>query len=223
MTLLHSRHWPKAGEIRDYPPYSQSSHAPAGRLCASAVRLARHGPLISLSGRASKTYRHKRKTRPGGQPDGSSYMGAWGGWALAPNTASMGRDNRSHIYWSPQGRRTFKRPTIFLTFWQEFSERFQAKACPALDAGWRPVRVRKTRQIKNLEPRFDSIETENHCAAGRLASPTADLSDAMAAEGWSRALVAGTSCRAETFSAAGVSETAATGVAGAMATAETAA
>ena len=31
-------------------------------------------------------------------------------------------------------------------------ERFQAK--------WKPVRVQKTRQIKNLEPRFDSIETE---------------------------------------------------------------
>jgi hypothetical protein len=31
-------------------------------------------------------------------------------------------------------------------------ERFQAK--------WRPVRVKKTRQITNLEPRFDSIETE---------------------------------------------------------------
>jgi hypothetical protein len=31
-------------------------------------------------------------------------------------------------------------------------ERFQAK--------WIPVRVKKTRQIKNLEPRFDSTETE---------------------------------------------------------------
>ena len=31
------------------------------------------------------------------------------------------------------------------------SERFQAK--------WRPVRAKKTRQIENLEPRFDSIET----------------------------------------------------------------
>jgi hypothetical protein len=31
-------------------------------------------------------------------------------------------------------------------------ERFQAK--------WNPVRVKKTRQIKNLEPRFDSIEAE---------------------------------------------------------------
>jgi hypothetical protein len=36
------------------------------------------------------------------------------------------------------------------------SERFQAK--------WRPVRVKKTRQIKNLEPRFDSIETEKALA-----------------------------------------------------------
>jgi hypothetical protein len=31
-------------------------------------------------------------------------------------------------------------------------ERFQAK--------WKPVRVKKTRQIRNLEPRFDSIEAE---------------------------------------------------------------
>ena len=31
-------------------------------------------------------------------------------------------------------------------------ERFQAK--------WQPVRVKKTRQIKNLEPRFDFIEAE---------------------------------------------------------------
>jgi hypothetical protein len=31
-------------------------------------------------------------------------------------------------------------------------ERFQAK--------WEPVRVKKTRPIKNLEPRFDSIETD---------------------------------------------------------------
>ena len=35
-------------------------------------------------------------------------------------------------------------------------ERFRAK--------WKPVRVKKTRQIKNLEPRFDSIETEKALA-----------------------------------------------------------
>src|SRR5215204_4615110 len=39
-------------------------------------------------------------------------------------------------------------------------ERFQAKACPALDAGWIPVRVKKTRQNKKVEPRSDSIGTE---------------------------------------------------------------
>ena len=39
-------------------------------------------------------------------------------------------------------------------------ERFQAKACPGLDPGWRPVRGKKTRQIQNPERRFDSIETE---------------------------------------------------------------
>jgi hypothetical protein len=37
-------------------------------------------------------------------------------------------------------------------------ERFQAK--------WKPVRIKKTRQIKNLEPRFDSIETEKALAGG---------------------------------------------------------
>jgi len=35
---------------------------------------------------------------------------------------------------------------------QPVAERFRAK--------WKPVRVKKTRQIENLEPRFDSIETE---------------------------------------------------------------
>src|SRR5450755_3362659 len=34
-------------------------------------------------------------------------------------------------------------------------------------AKWRPVRVKKTRQIKNLEPRFDSVETEKALAGGR--------------------------------------------------------
>src|ERR1700685_3556148 len=46
-------------------------------------------------------------------------------------------------------------------------ERFRAKACPGLDPGWIPVRVKKTRQNKNLEPRPDSIGTEK--ALGRMA------------------------------------------------------
>jgi hypothetical protein len=36
-------------------------------------------------------------------------------------------------------------------------ERFQAK--------WKPVRVEKTHQIKNLESRFDSIEAEKALVA----------------------------------------------------------
>ena len=49
-------------------------------------------------------------------------------------------------------------------------ERFQAKACPGFDPGWRPVRVKKTRQIKNPEPRFDSIETGKGSRDSRAAS-----------------------------------------------------
>jgi hypothetical protein len=36
--------------------------------------------------------------------------------------------------------------------------------------GWRPVRVKKTRQIKNIEPRFDSIETEKALVTGFIAA-----------------------------------------------------
>jgi hypothetical protein len=62
------------------------------------------------------------------------------------------RGNRSCAWWwADTGEITPPRILV------RVGERFQAKACPALDAGWRPVRVKKTRQIKNLEPRFDSI------------------------------------------------------------------
>ena len=44
-------------------------------------------------------------------------------------------------------------------------ERFPVKAGPGLDPGWGPVRARKTRHIKNPEPRSDSIGTEK--ARGR--------------------------------------------------------
>jgi hypothetical protein len=39
-------------------------------------------------------------------------------------------------------------------------ECFQAK--------WKPVRVKKTRQIRNLEPRFDSIEAEKALDVGAI-------------------------------------------------------
>src|SRR5690349_19402541 len=59
----------------------------------------------------------KEKTRPGGQPDGSSHMGAWGGWALAPDIA-MGRDDRSHMHWSPDGPTSFKGVVNFFGPWR---------------------------------------------------------------------------------------------------------
>src|SRR5882757_2500570 len=39
-------------------------------------------------------------------------------------------------------------------------ERFRAKAYPGLDPGWTPVRVKKTRQNKGIEPGSDSIRTD---------------------------------------------------------------
>src|SRR5258707_820956 len=52
-------------------------------------------------------------------------------------------------------------------------ERFQAK--------WKPVRVKKTRQIKNLEPRFDSIETENAAIISGQSFQANHFSDALTA------------------------------------------
>jgi hypothetical protein len=45
-------------------------------------------------------------------------------------------------------------------------ERFPAK--------WKPVRVKKTRQIKNLEPRSDSIGTEKTLAYGKPVEASTD-------------------------------------------------
>jgi hypothetical protein len=45
-------------------------------------------------------------------------------------------------------------------------ERFQAK--------WRPVRVKKTRQIKNPEPRFDLIETDKALPSRRSSRDCCD-------------------------------------------------
>ena len=45
-------------------------------------------------------------------------------------------------------------------WFEVFLERFQAK--------WAPVRVKKTRQNKRLEPRYDSIGTGLQVAAGNL-------------------------------------------------------
>jgi hypothetical protein len=44
------------------------------------------------------------------------------------------------------------------------------KACPGRDPGWIPVRVEKTRQIKNKSLRSDSIGTEKALVAVTLPS-----------------------------------------------------
>jgi hypothetical protein len=78
----------------------------------------RAGPrAISQSGMAE--YLPKRKTRPGGQPDGSSCMGTWGRWALAPNTALWGGITTPTDIGSREGRRTFKRRCDFFKLFQQ--------------------------------------------------------------------------------------------------------
>jgi hypothetical protein len=161
--------------MRGFPPFPQSSRTPAWRHCDAASLWT--GVQGRSRGSDCANCSQKRKTRPGGQPDGSSHMGAWGGWALAPNTASMGRDNRSHTHLSLRGGQTFKPSCDFFNF---FGGGFFA---------------------------------ENYCAPARLTSPEADFSDAIAAAGWLKSRATGASSRSGTFSAAGRSETAATGTA----------
>src|SRR5258708_4825067 len=54
-------------------------------LAAQSQATCRHDRVAGAIRSSGPGDRKKRKTRPGGQPDGSSHMGAWGGWALAPN------------------------------------------------------------------------------------------------------------------------------------------
>src|ERR1700723_3377363 len=59
-----------------------------------------------------------------------------------------------------QKSRRHANPAISDRTVNQLLERFRAKACPGLDPGLIPVRVRKTRQNNNLGPRSDSIGTE---------------------------------------------------------------
>ena len=49
--------------------------------------------------------------------------------------------------------------------------------------GWRPVRVKKTRQNKNLEPRFDSIETEKALVIDIILRASEQMDDAGRCDG----------------------------------------
>src|SRR6478672_13282948 len=138
----------KAVDARGFflPIHSQAACRHGG--IAEGCNYASAAPESRFRQLERRNYPQKRKTRPGGQPDGSSHMGALG---------VDGRSRRIQPRWggitaptaivSRQGRSTFK-PT--LDFFNSLAGRF----C-----------------------------TENYRAAGRSASPPADLSDAMAAGG----------------------------------------
>ena len=69
--------------------------------------------------------------------------------------AALRKLSRSHVRHAETG--AFIRaanPASGMTKCHPLPKRFRARACPALDAGWIPVRVKKTRQNKNLELRF---------------------------------------------------------------------
>jgi hypothetical protein len=53
-------------------------------------------------------------------------------------------------------------PAICFVFRTSYGRRGnrRSKQLKRFQAKWAPVRIKKTRQNKNLEPRFDSIETE---------------------------------------------------------------
>src|SRR6266404_2772032 len=147
-TLPPPRNRQKAVEVRGFPSNPQSSRIPTCRSCRGLQVPERAAPESRFRQAERRKYPQKRKTRPGGQPDGSSHMGALG---------VDGRSRRIQPRWggitaptdivSRQGRSTFKRT------W-DFFELFCGRFWP-----------------------------ENYRAAGRSTSPTADLSDAMAAGG----------------------------------------
>src|SRR5258706_10824352 len=98
VALRLPRNRQKAVELRGFPSNPQSSRIPAWRRCRGLqVRDRGSRKPISSSGAAEISPKTKD---PSGATTGrvKPYGRAWGGWALAPNTASTGRDNRSHRY-----------------------------------------------------------------------------------------------------------------------------
>src|SRR5258707_8142192 len=137
----------KAVELRGFPSNPQSSRIPAWRRCRGC-NYATAAAESRFRQAERRKYPQKRKTRPGGQPDGSSHMGALGGDGRSRRIQPRrGGITAPTDIVSLQGRSTFKRT------W-DFFELFCGRFWP-----------------------------ENYRAAGRSTSPTADLSDAMAAGG----------------------------------------
>jgi hypothetical protein len=113
-TFTRRRYRLKSGEIRGFPPYPQSSGIAAWPGCGVA-ETANPSAAAGFVRRKSEM-RAKTKDPSGGTTGRVKPYGRLGGWALAPNTASMGRDNHSHLSWSQKGRHTFKSPSDFLSF-----------------------------------------------------------------------------------------------------------
>jgi hypothetical protein len=67
-----------------------------------------------------------------------------------PVRAAVPRNSRANLRKSTE-RDRYSQANAWIESPRRVLERFQTK--------WMPVRVKKTRQIKNLERRFDSVET----------------------------------------------------------------
>src|SRR5258706_5337013 len=98
-TLPPPRNRQKAVDARGVflPIHSQAAHRHGGVAEGCKYASAASESPISSSGTAELSQKTKD---PSGGTTGrvKPYGRAWGGWALAPNTASMGRDNHSHRY-----------------------------------------------------------------------------------------------------------------------------
>src|SRR5947209_8935336 len=88
-----------------------AASAPRSVVTPRADKAAMHATTIHVSSRRSRGRRHPQKPKdpPGGTTGRVKLYGRWGGWALAPYTALSGRDNRSHLHWSPQAPGRSKR------------------------------------------------------------------------------------------------------------------
>jgi hypothetical protein len=87
--------------------YPQSAHSAGLLLCQRTA-----WDLLRVSNKQAQ----KTRDPPGGTAGRVKPYGRWGGWALAPNTASMGRNRRSHRIRSRRGRRAFNPACDFFRF-----------------------------------------------------------------------------------------------------------
>src|SRR5436190_23065540 len=112
-TLAQPRNRQKAVERRGFPSNPQSSHLPAWRSCRGP-QIRGRGPRKPIFVKRSGGISPKTKDPSGGTTGRvKPYGRAWGGWALAPDTALMGRDDRSHRYCVAAGSQHVQRTWDF--------------------------------------------------------------------------------------------------------------